>query len=239
MQGYVNTSGNYEMEEFGIVHISVRRNTRSIRARWNGQRIDVGAPTGVPAQRVLDALRIFAPKMNATKPARLYSPGDRFVFPEVAVTIDVSAQAPDKMTYKADAGKWSIHVGQAWDFDSHETTRAISDCICRMAKREAPAILLPYARSVAAEIGISPTAWKISNGHRVLGHCSASREIALSYLLVFLPEDLRRFIICHELAHLSEMNHSPRFHALCDSYLDGREAELYSALKAFAFPVLR
>lgn len=239
MQGYINATGDYRMEEFGIVHISVRRNSHAIRARWNGQRIEVGAPTGIPAERVLEALRKFAPKMDAIKPGRMYSPGARLVFPEVTVHIDVSAQEPDKVICGIDADKWTILVGQAWDFDSHDTTRAISDCLCRMAKRQAPGILLPYARSVAAEIGISPIVWTVSNGHRVLGHCSVRREIALSYLLVFLPHRLRRFIVCHELAHLSEMNHSPRFHALCDSYLDGHEAELIAELKAFVFPVLR
>ena len=52
-----------------------------------------------------------------------------------------------------------------------------------------------------------------------------------------MPADLRRFVVCHELAHLSEMNHSAAFHRLCDSYLGGREAELNRAVKAFRFPV--
>lgn len=58
-------------------------------------------------------------------------------------------------------------------------------------------------------------------------------------MLVFLPQELRDYIICHELAHLSEMNHSPRFHALLDSYLDGREAMLAARLRAYSWPVLR
>jgi hypothetical protein len=56
---------------------------------------------------------------------------------------------------------------------------------------------------------------------------------------VFLPQELRDLIILHELAHLSEMNHSPRFHALLDTYLDGREALLRNLLRNYAWPILR
>ena len=44
------------------------------------------------------------------------------------------------------------------------------------------------------------------------------------------PDDLRDYVICHEIAHLSEMNHGEKFHKLLDSYLDGREAELVRKL---------
>lgn len=84
-----------------------------------------------------------------------------------------------------------------------------------------------------------PTGWIISSGFRTLGSCSSSGLISLSHILVFLPEELRDYIILHELAHLSEMNHSARFHALLDSYLDGRESQLRSRLRSFPWPILR
>ena len=58
-------------------------------------------------------------------------------------------------------------------------------------------------------------------------------------MLVFLPTHLRDYIIYHELAHLSEMNHSPRFHALCDAYCRGNESRYIRELNSFRWPVLR
>ena len=72
----------------------------------------------------------------------------------------------------------------------------------------------------------------------VLGRCNSRGVIALSSVLVFLPEELREYVICHELAHLDEMNHSPRFHALCDKYCRGRERQLEAALKAAVIPIV-
>ena len=46
-------------------------------------------------------------------------------------------------------------------------------------------------------------------------------------------------MILHELAHLLEMNHSPRFHALLDSYLGGSEATLTRRLRTYRWPILR
>ena len=56
---------------------------------------------------------------------------------------------------------------------------------------------------------------------------------------MYMPDELRRYVICHELAHLTYHNHSKAFHALADRYLDGRERELDARLKAFRLPLVR
>ena len=50
------------------------------------------------------------------------------------------------------------------------------------------------------------------------GSCSARRGISLNWRLVLLSPALQDYIILHELAHLSEMNHSVRFWTLLDHY---------------------
>jgi predicted metal-dependent hydrolase len=104
---------------------------------------------------------------------------------------------------------------------------------------QAEKVLLPFAREVADGLGLKPAGFEVGRGMRKLGHCTAKRVIQLSRNLMFLPEPLVRYIICHELAHLTHMNHSPEFHALCDQYCNGQEKALERQLRQFSFPILK
>ncbi|HUG72403.1 MAG TPA: SprT family zinc-dependent metalloprotease [Steroidobacteraceae bacterium] len=43
------------------------------------------------------------------------------------------------------------------------------------------------------------------------GSCSARGTITLNLALLFQPEDVVRYLLCHELAHTRHLNHSARF----------------------------
>lgn len=52
---------------------------------------------------------------------------------------------------------------------------------------------------------------KLRYNHSRWGSCSTSGNINLSTRLLFAPQIVIDYVIVHELAHMIEMNHSPRF----------------------------
>lgn len=54
----------------------------------------------------------------------------------------------------------------------------------------------------------------IRSNNTCWGSCSSKQNLNFDYRILFLPPHLQDYILAHELCHLKEMNHSPRFWAL-------------------------
>ena len=72
----------------------------------------------------------------------------------------------------------------------------------------------------------------IKSQRSLWGSCSAKQNLNFSRRLIQAPMWLIDYVVCHELAHLTQMNHSEKFWALVkDYYPDYRKARRY--LRAF------
>lgn len=59
----------------------------------------------------------------------------------------------------------------------------------------------------------NPVTWKVRNMKSQWGNCRAqSRRLTFNLQLARVPENLRDYIVVHELAHLKVQNHSPKFY---------------------------
>ena len=59
----------------------------------------------------------------------------------------------------------------------------------------------------------------VTNQNKRYGSCTPARgTIRLSHRLATMPEWVRDYVIVHELAHLEEANHGPRFWELVNRY---------------------
>jgi len=99
---------------------------------------------------------------------------------------------------------------------------ALEAQFARRAKIELPA----RAWELAAVAGAEMKRVTVRNQRSRWGSCSATGTVSLNWRLVQAPESVRDYIICHELMHLREMNHSSRFWARVEEVCPGwREAE--------------
>lgn len=69
----------------------------------------------------------------------------------------------------------------------------------------------------APQLGVALPPLRLSSARTRWGSCNARGLIALNWRLIFLPSAIVDYVVCHELAHLKEMNHSPRFWAVVES----------------------
>ena len=65
----------------------------------------------------------------------------------------------------------------------------------------------------AASLGVPTPALALSSARTQWGMCREDGQVRLNWRLIHLPLRLIDYVVAHELAHLREMNHSPRFWA--------------------------
>jgi hypothetical protein len=81
----------------------------------------------------------------------------------------------------------------------------------------------------AAALGLALPRLGLSSARTRWGSCSVKGGIRLNWRLIHLPARYADYVVAHELAHLVEMNHGPRFWALVESVVPdwrSRRAEL-------------
>lgn len=222
--------------------VKFKPNARRFIARWGASCVDLTAPAAATVSDAMEALDRLAPRLLAVKGDGIVKYHENQEINLAGINIAVIRQSvrPDSIMVSQRTDDFAIvSVGDNFNFDDIDTSQYISRALKTVARRNASRILLPRARELAAMHGCRPSGWRISSGCRILGQCDAAGIIKLSYMKVFLTPELRDYIICHELAHLSELNHSVRFHRVCDGYLGGREKELRDKLRTFSWPLLR
>ncbi|MFD0928480.1 M48 family metallopeptidase [Methylophilus glucosoxydans] len=89
---------------------------------------------------------------------------------------------------------------------------------------------------IAAQMGEQVSGVGLSNAKSRWGSCNSRKQIRLNWRLIQAPPHVIQYVVCHEMAHLKEMNHSARFYAVQASLFPQYE-HAEKALKALS-PIL-
>ena len=86
-------------------------------------------------------------------------------------------------------------------------------------KAKARAVLPEKVAYWSEKMGVRPTGLKITTARKRYGSCSGKNSLCFSCFLMDCPEEAIDLVVVHELCHIREKNHGPRFYALLGQYL--------------------
>ncbi len=100
------------------------------------------------------------------------------------------------------------------------------------ALRERARAVLPGKVDVwSRRMGVTPAGVKITTARHRYGSCSGRNSLCFSCYLMACPEAAIDLVVVHELCHIREKNHGPRFYALLEQVLpDWRERKKLLAM---------
>ena len=119
------------------------------------------------------------------------------------------------------------------ELDCYRVQRFAYEYLLQFLRIEAETILVPLVKRYAYELNLQYRTIKITTPSLKWGSCSSDGVLTFSIFAMLLPDALLRYLLLHELAHLTYLNHSPRFWELLNIYLDNEAEELDSKLKKF------
>ena len=231
----------YRDEEFGVVRVHIDSRARRLIFRVGEGELRVTCPVGYPESRIRASveenrakLRRLAARATELQASRTLAVGDRVPCYGGDILLLPGIHS-SRFLFRYEGDCLQVFCPPGVDLNHPVVRKRLSAGVCRFVYRRAQELLPRRLERLSRRWGVSPAGVTIGRGRRKLGHCTARGEIQLSLHLMFLSEELIDYVICHELAHLTYMNHSPRFHALCNRYCDGKELLLRKQLRSFVF----
>jgi predicted metal-dependent hydrolase len=101
--------------------------------------------------------------------------------------------------------------------------RMLRELVRRWFLKESSAYAVRKVAELAPKLGVRPARVDVREMGK-WGYCTREGRLSFSWQLAALPEDLREYVVLHEITHLVEFNHSPAFRrALAVSCPDFRE----------------
>jgi predicted metal-dependent hydrolase len=196
------------------VRVSPRARRIGLRIDAAERRVELVLPRGIPASH---GLRFLASKRGWIV-ARLAVLPQPVPFADGAIVPVLGAPHRIRREFDGGAAPVAIVGGEIRvRGDAMHLARRVRDYLRDMARRE----LGRRARRLAARIGHNVARVNVRDTKSRWGSCSGRGNLSFSWRLILAPEAVIDYVVAHEVAHLVEMNHGPRFWRLVESLSPG------------------
>jgi len=218
------------LEPHELDYVLLRSKRRSIGFVIDDDGLRVTAPRWVALAEIEDALRsrqrwIFAKLAERReRSARRLLPHmqwrDGASLPFLGNELTLRLQAAQHAAISHDTATRTLTLSLPADASEQQLKDRVQGWLQSQA-RQVFAERLPL---YAAKLEVSYRAFALSSATTQWGSCTADGRIRLNWRLIHFAPPLIDYVIAHELSHLREMNHSPRFWATVQSVFPEFEA---------------
>jgi predicted metal-dependent hydrolase len=137
--------------------------------------------------------------------AQCWADGEQLAYLGRNLTMEIVADAILVPALLAD--EWRLRITVA---DTRSETR-IREATIAWYRRHAARNFSERIAHYSALMQLQTPRMFLSNARTQWGSCNAKAELRLNWRLIQAPQDVVDYVVVHELAHLTEMNHSRRF----------------------------
>ena len=127
------------------------------------------------------------------------------------VTIMLDARATGAVLHTGagadQARQLTLHVGLPLTASAEQIRDTVQSWLQRQARR----VFEERCQHFAPQLGVRVTRLSLSSAQTRWGSASADGSVRLNWRLIHFAMASIDYVVAHELAHLREMNHSPRF----------------------------
>lgn len=190
--------------------VRFRENARArriiLRFDKNGDGIVLTVPRRTSRSRALSFAQSqigwIAERLTRQPARREFADGVRFPFR--GEEIEISRVAGARAVTRLEDGL--LKVGGA---EAHVARRTLE-----WLKKQAKLELLRASDEYAQKMGVRYSRLTLRDTQSRWGSCSASGALSYSWRLILAPDEVLDYVCAHEVAHLQQMNHGPKFWAL-------------------------
>ena len=169
---------------------------------------------------------------------RRYEPGELFGY--LGEELTLAHEPGDSMRRRPKAQRRGaslvLTLHRAGTLSGEERRQALRDSVIAWYRQAAHIELPPRVAFFCDQLDLPLPAISIAHQRRRWGSCSSRSGLRLNVRLLLCDETLIDYVVAHEVCHLREMNHGPRFHDLLEGLIPearrlsqrlGRESERY------------
>jgi predicted metal-dependent hydrolase len=161
--------------------------------------------------------------LRQQKPPVQWVDGAELPFMGGAITLRLQAAARSHCVF--DPEQRELAIGVVADLAEWQ----LQERVRLWLQAEAKKVFTERLEVYAGRLGVSYSSMTLSSAGTRWGSCTVDGSIRLNWRLIHFSLPLIDYVVAHELAHLREMNHSPRFWATVGSVYpdyDGAKAAL-------------